>query len=157
MVKPINTSLKATKNSQNKSKVTQKAQQLLEIIVDSILEKKGADVISLDLNNLQDAMTGYFIICEGNSPPQVRAIADNVVEKVKELTGEIPVAREGFGTLEWVLLDYLDVVVHIFHKSKRHVYQLEELWGDAAITTTYNPDGTQFIQKDHRISLPKAE
>lgn len=149
--------LKTTKNNPNASKVTHNAQQTLNIIIDSILEKKGIDVVSLDLSNLQDAMAAYFVICEGNSPPQVRAIADNVLEKVKQLTGQIPAAREGFGSLEWVLLDYLDIVVHVFHKNKRHVYQLEELWGDAAITTTYNPDGTQLIHKDHRISLPKAE
>ncbi len=90
-------------------------------------------------------MTDSFIICEANSNRQVGAIADNIIEKTKELLGESPVYVEGMNTSEWVLLDYLNVVVHVFLRPKRYVYKLEELWGDAAIITEYFPDGTQRI------------
>jgi ribosome-associated protein len=148
--------LKTLPISKNVRKTTINSQQLLDLIADSILDKKGEDVISLDLTKLHDAMADYFVICEGNSPPQVRAIAENIVERVKKTYNILPATQEGFNSMEWVLLDYLDIVIHIFHKSKRHVYQLEELWGDA-ITTTYNPDGTKFTKQQHKSFLPKAE
>jgi len=148
--------LKSAKIPKNVRKTNNNTQQLLDLIADSILEKKGEDVISLDLTQLDDAMADYFVICEGSSPPQVRAIAENIVEKVKKTANISPSAQEGFNSMEWVLLDYLDIVIHIFHKSKRHVYQLEELWGDA-IRTTYNADGTKYINQQHKSFLPKAE
>lgn len=115
------------------------------MVADSILDKKGEKVISMNLSNLEDAMTDSFIICEANSTRQVGAIADNIIEKTKELLSESPVYVEGMNTSEWVLLDYLNVVVHVFLRPKRYVYQLEELWGDAALTTEYFPDGTQKV------------
>ncbi len=116
---------------------------LLQLIIESILDKKGNRVVTLDLTNLEDAMADYFVICEGNSPPQIRAIADNIAHKVKKQLGELPLNLEGMNNLEWVLIDYFSIVVHVFHKEKRGFYQLEELWGDAAIVTEYFPDGTQ--------------
>ena len=116
---------------------------LLELIIESILDKKGGRIVSLNLTNLDDAMADYFIICEGNSPPQVRAIADNIAYEIKKALGEVPLHLEGMGNLEWVLIDYFNIVVHVFHKEKRGLYQLEELWGDAAIATEHSPDGTQ--------------
>ncbi len=117
---------------------------LVELIADSILDKKGEEVVSLDMTNLDDAMGDYFIICEGNSPPQVRAIADNIAFKVEQATGEAPLHYEGTRTCEWVLLDFFNVVVHIFHKDVRHRYSLEELWADAVVTR-YLPDGSKEI------------
>jgi len=117
--------------------------KLLQLIIKSILDKKGSRVISLDLTNLDDAMADYFIICEGNSPPQVRAIADNIAYEIKKGLGEVPLHLEGMGNLEWVLIDYFNIVVHVFHKEKRGLYELEELWGDAAIATEHFSDGTQ--------------
>ena len=128
-----------------KPRTTNNTNQLVEVVADSILDKKGEKVISMNLSNLEDAMTDSFIICEANSTRQVGAIADNIIEKTKELLSESPVYVEGMNTSEWVLLDYLNVVVHVFLRPKRYVYQLEELWGDAAITTEYFPDGTQKI------------
>ncbi len=119
-------------------------QALVEIITDSILDKKGQEVISLDMTALDDAMGDYFIICEGTSPPQVRAIADNIAFNVEQATGESPLHYEGTRTYEWVLLDFFNIVVHIFHKDARHRYSLEELWADA-ITTRHLPDGSKEI------------
>lgn len=149
--------MKTVKNIKNPRKANTNTQQLLEIIADSMLDKKAEDVVSLDLTNLHDAMADYFVICEANSPPQMRAIADNIVEKVKKLTGIFPNAQEGQNSTEWVLIDYLDIVVHIFHQSKRHVYQLEQLWGDAAIITSYQPDGSRYVKHYHQTIIPKAE
>lgn len=115
---------------------------LVDLIIAAILDKKGNNIVSLDLSNLDDAVADYYIICEGNSPPQVGAIAEHVDVSIKRQTGEYPLHREGMDKKEWVLLDYMDVMVHVFHKSKRQLYQLEELWGDAVIVTKYLPDGT---------------
>jgi len=117
-------------------------QELLRVIVDSILDKKGLNVISLDLTNLDESVADYLVICEGNSPPQVRAIADNVRHEAKKQLSERPTFKEGFSTLEWVLIDYINIMVHVFLKDKRQFYKLEELWADAAITTQYFADGT---------------
>ncbi|MEZ4885517.1 MAG: ribosome silencing factor [Chitinophagales bacterium] len=126
-------------------------EQLVDIVADSILDKKGEKVISMNLSNLEDAMTDSFVICEANSTRQVGAIADNIIEQTKELLNESPVYVEGKNTSEWVLLDYINVVVHVFLRPKRYIYQLEELWGDAAITTEHFPDGTQR-QIDYRTT-----
>ena len=104
---------------------------MLQTIVNSIHDKKGVKVISLDLTSLHDSMADYFIICEGNSPPHIRAIADNIMHEVKKQTEQLPMHAEGFGSMDWVLIDYFNIVVHVFHKEKRSLYQLEELWGDA--------------------------
>ena len=106
--------------------------ELNRTIIQSIEEKKGETIISLDLRKIEEAVTDFFIICEASSTTQVKAIAENVIEK----TNEKPWHIEGFEHLEWVLLDYVDVVVHIFIKEKRAFYQLEELWSDA-VTTEY--------------------
>ncbi|MGB0838885.1 MAG: ribosome silencing factor [Chitinophagales bacterium] len=116
-------------------------EQLLAIAIDSILEKKGQNIVSLDLRNLDDAMSDYFIICEGSSPPQIKAIADSVSDTIKKTYGEAPTYKEGFKSMEWVLLDYIDIVVHVFHTNKRFLYNLEELWGDAGIITEYDDRG----------------
>lgn len=100
-------------------------------IIDSILEKKGENVVSLNLSNINDAVTDYFIICDATTNIQVKAIADYIYQNVKDKTGERPWHKEGFENLEWVLLDYVDVVVHVFRTETRRFYQLEELWEDA--------------------------
>ena len=107
---------------------------LKDVIIDSILDKKGEDVVSLDLSSLPDAITDYFIICDATSRVQVKAIADHLIEKVKKETGEIPWQKEGFTNSEWILVDYVDIVIHIFLKETRDFYQLEDLWSDAVVT-----------------------
>lgn len=107
--------------------------ELVDCIIDSIDDKKGLEIISLDLRKITDAAADYFIICNGESTTQVRAIADHVGQNVKEKIGEAPWNKD-ISSLEWVILDYSNVVVHVFMPEKRTLYNLEELWGDAVFT-----------------------
>ena len=118
------------------------SQNLHQIIVNCILDKKGEQVVNMDLSNLDDAIADNFIICTANSNTQVRAIADEIAEKVKLQTGESSVRTEGTQTAEWILIDYFQVVVHVFKREIRDLYRLEELWADAAVATEYLPDGS---------------
>ncbi|HMS52051.1 MAG TPA: ribosome silencing factor [Chitinophagales bacterium] len=111
-------------------------------MVNCILDKKGEQVVNMDLSNLDDAIADNFIICTANSNTQVRAIADEIAEKVKLQTGESSVRTEGTQTAEWILIDYFQVVVHVFKREIRDLYRLEELWADAAVATEYLPDGS---------------
>lgn len=87
----------------------------------------------MNLKNIQNAVTDYFIICHGTSSTQVEAIADSIEFEVKKITGIKPWHKEGFQNAEWILLDYADVVVHIFQEKIRAFYQIESLWADAEI------------------------
>lgn len=108
-----------------------RAEQLNDLIVDSIQDVKGHDIVQLDLRNLDEASTDYFIVCHGDSHTQVAAIANKIVKKVKEETGIVPVHMEGISNASWVLVDYFDTIIHIFFKDTREYYQIEELWSDA--------------------------
>lgn len=103
-------------------------------VVEGMLEKKATDVVIMDLREVKHAIADYFIICSGNSDTQIDAIMQSVEEQVHKLSKQDPWKREGQQNKEWILLDYVDVVAHIFNKSKRTFYGLEELWGDAKIT-----------------------
>ena len=111
------------------------SQHLSEIVVAGMLDKKAFDVTVLDLRKIKHAVADYFVICSGNSDTQIDAISDAVEDTVKKQTKQSPWKREGFKEKEWILIDYVDVVVHIFSKDKRVFYGLEELWADANITT----------------------
>jgi ribosome-associated protein len=111
------------------------SQQLSEHVVAGMLDKKALDVTVLDLKEIKHAVADYFVICTGSSDTQIDAIADSVEDKVKKQSGQSPWKREGFQQKEWILIDYVDVVVHVFSKDKREFYGLEELWADAKITT----------------------
>ncbi len=100
-------------------------------IAELALTKKAKDVIILDLRKLT-SMADYFVVCTGDSEPQVKAIADAIMSGMEEL-GERAWHAEGLQNLQWILLDYVDVVVHVFHKDVRSFYGLEKLWGDAKI------------------------
>lgn len=104
---------------------------LCDFIINGIQEKKGFDITKLDLRKVSGAITDFFIICTGNSDTQVGAIAESVVEEVLKSTKELPWHKEGLTNKEWVLLDYVNIVVHVFKKEKREFYDLESLWGDA--------------------------
>ncbi len=117
-------------------KIAQKSKKkqleaLRDQIAEAALDKKAENVVSLDLRKLPDAACDFFVICSANTGVQVKAIADNIVDKIQKETGEYPWHKEGFDNLEWVLLDYVDIVVHVFRKENREYYQLEELWLDA--------------------------
>ena len=107
---------------------------LKDTIITSIQDKQGEDIISLDLTNVQDSVTDYFIVCHATSTTQVKAIADNVIKKVKDELGEQAWHKEGLTNLEWVLIDFVNIVVHVFKKEAREFYQIEDLWGDAVAT-----------------------
>lgn len=111
------------------------SEKLSELVVAGMLEKKALDVTVLDLREIKHAVADFFVICSGNSDTQVDAIADSVEVHVKKNSAQTPWKREGFQQKEWILIDYIDVVVHIFSKEKRIFYALEELWADAKITT----------------------
>lgn len=107
--------------------------QLADLVVQGMLEKKAQNIAVLDLREVKNAISDYFIICSGGSDTQVDAIAGSVLEEVEKQSGQEPWHKEGFQNKEWILLDYLDVVCHIFQKEKRAFYDLEEFWGDAKI------------------------
>lgn len=109
---------------------------LSEVAVQGIQEKKGSDIVRLDLRELNSSVSDYFVICSANSSTQVKAIADSVEDEIYKLTQTHPWRKEGQDNGEWIILDYLDIVVHIFRTEKRDFYGIEELWGDAE-TTTY--------------------
>jgi ribosome-associated protein len=106
---------------------------LLENIVKGIFEKKGQNVLKIDLRKLDTRITDYFIICHGSSVTQVDSICDSVEDRVRMGTGEKPIHVEGSDNNFWVLLDYGNVVVHIFLEEYRNFYSLESLWADAKI------------------------
>jgi ribosome-associated protein len=103
-------------------------------IIGAILDKKGKLPVVIDFSKLKIAVCDAFIICHGTSRTQVEAIADHVMDEVKKTTGMNPWHREGFENAEWILIDYGDVVVHIFQEDRRKFYNLEQLWADAEIT-----------------------
>lgn len=109
-------------------------EELNDLIVDSIQDIKGKNIIKLDLRHLDDAPTDFFIICEGDSNIQVKAISDNIYKRVKDEGGLLPSHYEGQQNALWILLDYFEIVVHAFYKDTRTFYQLEDLWSDAIFT-----------------------
>lgn len=116
-----------TKNNISESEV------LAKLAAQAIDNKKGLDTVIIDLRGVQSAPASFFVICSGNVPSHVSAICDGVFETVKKATGYNPHKIEGYDNAEWILMDYFDVVVHIFQKDKRDHYRLEQLWADGKI------------------------
>lgn len=110
------------------------AEELNNLIIDSIQDIKGKKIIKLDLRKLDDSPTDFFIICEGDSNVQVKAISDNINLRMKKEAATLASHIEGQEHATWICLDYFTTVVHVFHKDKRSFYELEDLWGDANIT-----------------------
>lgn len=106
-------------------------EKLIETIVSAIQDKKGKDIVSLDLSGFDGAICSNFVVCNADSTTQVAAIADGIEEKVLETLGESAWRVEGKQSGLWVAIDYIDVVVHIFQTELRGYYKLEELWADA--------------------------
>ncbi|MDA8611985.1 ribosome silencing factor [Flavobacteriaceae bacterium] len=107
---------------------------LLDEIVHGIENVKGEDIQVLDLREIDNTPCDYFVICSGNSNTQVSAIVGSVQKNVSKLLKEKPFHTEGSDVAEWVLIDYVNVVVHVFQKQIREYYNIEELWGDAKTT-----------------------
>lgn len=106
-------------------------EKLNDLIIDSIQDIKGKHIVKLDLRELDDAPTDYFIVCEGESTTQINAIANNIQKRIKEELGTFPSHVEGKSGTQWVLVDYFNTVVHVFHPESRSFYELEDLWSDA--------------------------
>ena len=107
--------------------------KIFKTIIRAIQEKKGDDIISLDLRKIPEAVADFFIICSAGNQPQIRAIADSVEEHVIKYCGENPYHFECKQNLHWVLIDYVNVVVHIMMPEQRKFYKLEEMWSDAPL------------------------
>ncbi len=114
------------------------AEEMNDLIVDSIQDIKGKNILKLDLRKLDEAPADFFIICEGDSNTQVKAISDNIYKRLKEEAGQRPTHSEGKQNSLWVCLDYFDTVVHVFYKETRQFYRLEDLWSDANATEYAN-------------------
>ncbi len=108
--------------------------KLITVIIKGIDDVKGEDIQLLDLREIENTVCNYFIICTGNSNTQVKAIANSVQKTVSKEIKDKPWHIEGASTAEWILMDYVNVVVHIFQKQVREFYDIESLWGDAKIT-----------------------
>lgn len=107
------------------------SEKLCDAIVKGMQEKKAADILIMDLRKVKNAAADFFVICSGNSDKQLDAIADSVDQEVFRLVNESPWHIEGKNNKEWMLLDYFDVVAHIFRHDRRAYFALEKLWGDA--------------------------
>lgn len=115
-------------------------EKLVKNVIKGIQDKKGSGIVVADLSHIDGTVCKYFIICQGNSPQQVEAIAGSVSDYVRETTGEKPVNCIGLDNAVWVAMDYVDVLVHIFVPEKRQYYDLEHLWEDAKLETVPDLD-----------------
>lgn len=115
-------------------KKKQDSEKLAELVVKGMQEKKATDIVVMDLRDVKNAVADFFVLCSGNSDKQLNAISDSVDETVYKDLKENPWHSEGKNNKEWMLLDYISVVVHIFKKDRREFYALEKLWGDAKTT-----------------------
>ena len=105
--------------------------KIFKTIVKAIQEKKGENIVSLDLRKIEEAVADFFVVCEASSTTQVKAIADAIEVEVKNNCDELPYKHEGRQTLQWVLIDYVNVVVHVMLPENRRFYKLEDMWSDA--------------------------
>jgi len=109
-----------------------------DFIIDCIQDIKGKNILQLDLRKVSGAPADFFILCEGDSTVQVSAIANNVHKRMKNELGQLPISFEGKDHSKWVLIDYFDIVVHVFYPETREFYNLEALWNDAIFTKFEN-------------------
>ena len=107
--------------------------RIFKLIIKAIQEKKGEQILSLDLRKIPEAVSDYFIVCQATTNIQVKAIADHVEDTIKKQLGELPYRHEGYHALQWVLIDYVNVVVHVMQPEARKFYKLEEMWSDAPL------------------------
>jgi len=114
------------------------SQILCNAIVEGMQENKAKDIVVLDLRNIANAVTDFFVICSGESSTQVDGISSTVTRHTRKELQEKPWHQEGKTNSEWILLDYVSVVAHIFYKDARHFYELEDLWSDAIRTNIPN-------------------
>jgi ribosome-associated protein len=107
--------------------------KIIKTIINAIQEKKGENIISLDLRKIQEAVADFFILCQAGSHTQVRAISEFIEDEVRKKCSEAPYHHEGIQALQWILIDYVNVVVHVMMPESRKFYKLEEMWSDAVL------------------------
>lgn len=110
------------------------SKKLVDAIINGIQEKKGKNIVVVDLTNIHDTITKYLVICEGNTPTQVSAIQDSIREFGRKEAGQKPISVDGTRNCLWVAMDYVDVIAHVFVPDARDFYDIENLWEDAPIT-----------------------
>ena len=122
--------------NRKKSTITRltKNSKIFKAIINAIQEKKGENIISLDLRKIPEAVADFFIICEASNTTQLKAIADFIEVDVKDKCDEPPYKHEGKQAQQWILIDYVNVVVHVMLPEPRKFYRLEEMWSDASVT-----------------------
>ena len=139
-------------------KKTGDTEALKDLVIEAILEKKGQDIVSLDLRDIHDTVSDYFIIAHGDSNTQVNAIFQSILDATKP-KGHLPFHSEGMKNGEWIIIDYVDVVAHIFYREKRDFYMLEELWNDAKVTK-HDPEAAikpKVVRQSNRKYPPVSE
>tara|TARA_B100000902_G_scaffold398473_1_gene465368 strand:+ start:11730 stop:12101 length:372 start_codon:yes stop_codon:yes gene_type:complete len=117
-----------------KNKKLDYSSNLLKYIIEGMQEMKGVDITIMDLRKIETSVCNYFVICSGTSNTHTSSIGENIRKNVSKKIAEKPWNIEGFKTSEWILIDYSDIVVHVFQQHTRFFYDLEDLWGDAKIT-----------------------
>lgn len=122
---------KQFRNAYSENKLN--TETMINVAVEALLSKKGKDITLMDVSELT-TLSDFFIVCHGTSDVQIKALADAVEEKVHKQTGEKAWKKEGADARSWIILDYVNIVIHIMNKEKREYYQLERLWNDAIIT-----------------------
>lgn len=118
----------------SKKKVSHSSDKLSQLIVKGMQEKKAVDIKILDLRKVNNAVADFFVVCTGTSETHMQGISESVVDEVNKISGQNPWHKEGSNNKSWVLLDYVDVVSHIFSNDSRIFYGIEDLWADAEIT-----------------------
>jgi len=126
-------SLLATRRKRKSVARLTKNSKIFKAIIHAIKEKKGDNIVSFDLRKIPEAVSDFFIICEASSSTQVRAIADFVEEYIKKDVNESPYHSEGHQAAHWILIDYVNIVVHVMQPETRKFYKLEEMWSDAEV------------------------
>ena len=122
----------ATRKKKNVARLTRNS-KIIKTIINAVRGKKGEHIVSLDLRKVKEAVADFFIVCEATNQPQIRAIAEFVEQEVNMKCKEAAYHHEGYHNLSWVLIDYVNVVVHIMLPEPRKFYQLEEMWSDAPV------------------------
>ncbi len=129
-----------------------KSSKILKTIIRAIQEKKGEHLVSLDLRKIPEAVADFFVICEASTQVQVRAIAHNIENEVKKELGETPYRHEGHQAMQWVLIDYVNIVAHVFQSEPRKFYRLEDMWNDAE-RTEYADDQPPPVRERKRKAV----
>lgn len=111
-----------------------KNSKIFKTIIKAIEDKKGEDIVCLDLRKIHEAVADFFIVCTATSSPQCKAIADNIDDEVSKVCGERPYKQEGYQSQQWILIDYVNIVIHVMQPATRSFYKLEDMWSDAEIS-----------------------